>query len=351
MSGSTIPYQLRVNKAVDRYVFLDLLNKINRFIPIEKASYVGFGSFSLEDFKYIHSQLGISKMVSLEMDPLVYERQKFNIPLNCIESHNMSSSEYIEAFNSDTEETIITWLDYTAPDQLREQIEEFQLLLLKSKKHDILKITLNAHASSYYDQNSYYKDMILYYSEVASFYGKEKKVPPAKELQAKRQDKIQNMLGSLFPQSEVNVEMMTGRKLPQAISQIVKFAVNISLEGDPDIHFQPLTIFSYADGQTMLTITGILLQRDEIDAFFEATDLKKWKIANLDWNEPRLINIPNLTLKEKMLVDSLLPHHDIDEIQKELNFKFAKKTSESRQMIQNYIDFYRYQPFFSRIIF
>lgn len=58
MSGASIPYHLRPNKAIDRYAFLELLSKVDRYIDcdISQYKYVGFGGHSLEDFKYIHSR-------------------------------------------------------------------------------------------------------------------------------------------------------------------------------------------------------------------------------------------------------------------------------------------------------
>ena len=67
-TATSIPYQLRQNKVVDRYAFVELLELINRFNNISTYKYVGFGSHSLEDFKYLHYKFGITKMVSLEQD-------------------------------------------------------------------------------------------------------------------------------------------------------------------------------------------------------------------------------------------------------------------------------------------
>jgi len=65
MSGTSIPYHLRQNKAIDRYAFLELLSRIDRFCNITEYSYIGFGGHSLEDFKYVHSRFGINNMTSI----------------------------------------------------------------------------------------------------------------------------------------------------------------------------------------------------------------------------------------------------------------------------------------------
>ena len=128
MSGSTIPYQLRPNKAVDRQIFIDLLTKLNKWIDISNSQYIGFGSFVLEDFKNFHFQLGIYKMTSIEIDVETFKRQKFNQPLTCIDLQMMSSGDFISGYQQNNDDTAIFWLDYTNPSDLRNQIEEFQNL-------------------------------------------------------------------------------------------------------------------------------------------------------------------------------------------------------------------------------
>ena len=67
MSGGTVPYHLRQNKAIDRSLFIDLLARLNRCRDISDYTYIGFGGPFLEDFKSVHSFTGISKMISIEM--------------------------------------------------------------------------------------------------------------------------------------------------------------------------------------------------------------------------------------------------------------------------------------------
>jgi len=67
-SGSTIPYHLRQNKAVERVLFEEQLKLVSTWLesleatPIEKYRYIGFGGPFLEDFKSIHRNLKIEDM-------------------------------------------------------------------------------------------------------------------------------------------------------------------------------------------------------------------------------------------------------------------------------------------------
>ncbi len=329
MSGASIPYHLRPNKAIDRYAFLELLLKVDRYIncDISQYKYVGFGGHSLEDFKYIHSRFAISNMVSIEEDAEVYSRQKFNQPHNCIDCLHKSSDDFLNEFQR-TDPTII-WLDYVKPSKLREQIEEFQATLGKLDPLDIIKITVNSHAASYVPSD---------------------KKMDSSTLKNVRIEKLNTMLGEIFPSTDVTLDMMTERKFPEALCLVLKRAANLAMVGKSDIYFQSLTAFSYADGQQMLTVTGILLEKTKKQEFFDQTNIDKWKLSNINWKEPRRINVPDLTIKERLHIDSLLPNSQAKAIQDGLGFLFDSKESISIEMLETYILFYRQSPYFSRIL-
>ena len=289
---------MRQNKAIDRYAFIELLSKIDSYCGISKYKYIGFGGHSFEDFKYIHSRFAINDMTSIEQNKEVHKRQKFNKPHNCINCLLKSSNDFINEFQAD-KETII-WLDYTTPSQIRFQIDEIQSVVSKLAHSDIVKITLNAHSSSY-----------------------------STDSHEKRFNTLKNKLGDLFPIADVTSEMMTEAKFPEALCLILKFAIDSSLQGFPDIIFQPLSLFSYRDGQTMLTITGIILEKDKAEDFFGKTNIKNWELSNTNWTKPYSINVPDLTIRERLYIDSLLPNNGVDEIQKSLNSLFHDEEGES----------------------
>ncbi|MCC3408854.1 MAG: hypothetical protein JGK17_25420 [Microcoleus sp. PH2017_10_PVI_O_A] len=327
MTGASIPYHLRLNKAIDRYAFLESLAKIDRYCSISKYKYIGFGGHSLEDFKYIHSRFGICNMISIEQDIEVYKRQIFNQPHNCIECLQQSSSQFINEFQR-REETII-WLDYVRPSELLKQIEEFQDTLKKLDALDIIKITVNAHPASYVPSQ---KDM-------SSF-----------DLKDARINHLKTVLGDIFPSADVIPDMMTEKNFPEALCLVLKYAANKAMQGQQDIYFQPLTAFSYADGQQMLTVTGIILERNKMQEFFDQTNIDKWELSNRDWKPPQRINVPDLTIKERLHIDSRLPNFEAKTIQDELGFLFDSKEKVSLEMLETYVLFYRQSPYFSRIL-
>ncbi|MBN3883276.1 MAG: hypothetical protein HWQ44_09885 [Nostoc sp. JL34] len=327
MSGTSIPYHLRQNKAIDRYAFMELLSKVDKFCDISEYSYIGFGGHSLEDFKYVHSYFRISNMISIEEDEEVYKRQKFNQPHNCIDCLLKPSSDFINDFQR-TNGTII-WLDYTKPSGLRNQIEEFQAIINKLLPSDIIKITLNAHAASYLPAQSGAR---------------------SDEIQKLRLEELRRRLGDIFPSAEVTTDMMTQKRFPEVLCLVLKFAANLATQGRYDVYFQPISSFSYSDGQEILTVTGIILEKEQEISFFDKTNIKQWKLSNTNWGNPQRIDVPNLTVKERLYIDALLPNSEAEAIQENLGFLFDKNDKLSLEMLKTYVMFYRQSPFFSRIL-
>lgn len=327
MSGGYVPYRLRQNKAVERLAFLELLRKLNRHeaCHILDYSYTGFGGPSLEDFKVLHSSFGIKKMVSLEGDRRIHKRQEFNKPVSCIECRNEKSADFLTTFQR--REASIVWFDFTSAKDLRVQVEEFQNLLTKLAEYDVAKITLNANPSNLVNSTE----------------------AQGEELFKLRLVKLANKLDDLFTNA-VNVDMMSGTGFPNALVKIVQYATSKAMRPRSDMIFQPLTMFAYAYGQQMLTITGIILGKSEVNPFLKKTGVVRWQLANTGWGAPKEINVPDFSAKERIYVDAKLPKYSADTIHKWLGLQFSEKRSDSLEMMRIYTEFYRHSPYFSEVI-
>lgn len=303
---------------------------MDRFSPIAQYTYIGFGGHSLEDFKHLHDRFGLSEMISLESNVEVFKRQEFNKPYKCISIKNIDSQNFIDEHPWDEQKQTIVWLDYTEPSKLRIHLEEFQQVLRKLGNLDILKITLNANAASYAETKS---------SDFPD------------EINRRRINQLESLLGKedLFPSISVKEEMMTSKKFPHALVLILQHAAELALESFDNIYFQLLTCFSYADGQTMVTISGIILDKSKHGKFLEETEIQQWALSTTDWSAPTSINIPDLTIRERLFIDQLLPDLKPHEIQEQLGFMFGKE-NESLEMLETYIMFYRQSPYFSKIL-
>ncbi|NER00790.1 MAG: hypothetical protein F6K30_29530, partial [Cyanothece sp. SIO2G6] len=195
---------------------------------------------------------------------------------------------------------------------------------------DIVKITLNANADSYYPK--------VGGADVDN-----------SEILRQRIKALEDKLQECFPEGTITEEMMLPKEFPYALTLIVMHNANLAMREQSGLSFQPLAIFSYADGQTMLTIAGILLEDDTVQDFFDCTGIERWDLSNTDWSEPKEIGIPDFTVKEKIAVDSLLPSSDKYEIHKKLGILFHESPTKSEKLLDTYIAFYRQSPYFSSV--
>ena len=149
MNGGQVAYNLRPNKFVERQLFVELLTKVCMEGP-EKYVYVSLGGPQLEDQRLVHQRLGLKNLVSLEADPVIYERQLFNRRPSFIKCCNNSTADFVTDFDAFTNvynngEEFIIWLDYAEANARHQQVNEYETLLSQLKDGDLIKITMNAN--------------------------------------------------------------------------------------------------------------------------------------------------------------------------------------------------------------
>lgn len=341
MSGEKVPYHLRQNKYVDRQLFVDVLAHINRVRDITAYLYISFGGPYLEDFKVIHSNFGNQKMLSLESEEWVYERQQFNVPYGCIDCENLKSDEFLEQFDDFiirySAANILVWLDYARADKLRMQLNEFAALIQHARSFDIIKLTINANPASMGER-------IV-------------KIPPetAEELRTRQLEKLKLKLGDYLPAGVTTDDMEQSRYATVLLSSI-RIAAHEGIKGSPNLILQPLTAFVYQDSlHQMLTATCIILEQGKSEAFLKNSGLGKYEFRSLDWKEPIKINVPYLSVKEKFYLDNMLFRNtrksDRSRLKSgaALKVKLAKNEDDATQMLRQYFLFYRYYPHYHRI--
>lgn len=335
MSGGWLPYHLRKNKAIDRAIFMEFLSKLNSYKPLSGYGYIGFGAIHLEDFKLIHSMFNINDLTCIEIDKIIHERQRFNLPLACINLEPSSSDSYIANFFP--EKNYIVWLDYANPRQLKQQLNEFFALLQKMNPYDVVKITLNANPNSIIDEKQYR----IIKKTLNENYQPE-------ELYEKRLNDIKEKLDEYFPQ-KIDSSMMNKKKYPSVLCKALELAAESALNGTNNL-FIPISSFVYSDSENqMLTFTGSIINSTVKDEFVTKLDLLKWDYSCDSWGPPQIIDIPDLTLKERLTIDTFLPCENPDEIVGSLNIKFDPNDEKSLEKLKNYIRYYRHYPFFSKV--
>src|SRR6185437_5623549 len=145
-TGSSLPYRLRPNKAVDRELFLSLLLRLAPTLSLERYHYVGLGGPFLEDFRLVHARLGIGRMTCIESEEAVHKRQKFNQPIASMECLYSTLEDYLDTYDFET--PAIVWFDYTEPKAVTTQIQRFSRTIGTVPLRSVLRVTLNANPDS-----------------------------------------------------------------------------------------------------------------------------------------------------------------------------------------------------------
>lgn len=263
MSGANIPYHLRPHKSIDRRLFLDLLMRYERFKPLHEAVYVSMGAYSLEDHKLIHRHLGIRRLIAFDYDVKIVQRQQFNRPIEDCKCVKLSSGDAVSDFDGllaragfEDAEGAIVWLDYTSPNQIGAQLREFQTLLDAVAPGDVIRVTVNAHPATL--------------GEARNSDGSPK---PREQLNSERLATLKERVGDYLPAS-ISEDDVSTERLPVAISAAFATAAAKAFPPRQSRVFQPLSIVRYTDGQQMLSITGAVLLRSDVERMLGTLSLR-----------------------------------------------------------------------------
>jgi hypothetical protein len=311
-------YHLRTNKAVERMLFLELLHQLDRVLgelratSISNYTYVGLGGPYLEDFHLIHSTFGNRKMISLEVQEDVLTRQAINQPCSQITLTNQSTRDYIDDLRLGRTPSIV-WLDYSSQ-QWIEQLVECLDLIPKLAPMSILKVTLTGNTRTL-GKNPTERAQRL--SEMFADYGP-------------------------FETGDVKPERICG-----TIFRILRRSIS---DAAPDTQLRAvrsLASYEYNDGTPVLTTTIVVGPIAKVEKVTDA--IHQWPFSAVNWSQPRMINIPPLSLREKLAVDRLLPHAHPRTVINKLNLRFADKYEDSIAAMANYVELYRFVPYFVRM--
>lgn len=328
-------YRLRPNKHIDRQLFIQLLIGLSRIYKLSDYSYTGFGSYTFEDFRLLHENLNIKKMISLESEPDEYLRATYNCPYRCIKVKNINSTDYLSGLTiSDTEKNIF-WLDYSIANAVGQQLADLSTLLNLLNPYDIVRITLNANPSSLGNNNN------------------------PTTLQEYRLQRLRERVGSNYIPSDIGNVDMTSTNYPITLLKIIKAVSMESLDEIPPYRLNflfPLFSSVYSDGQQMVTFTGIVLNNHTEERKIRNI-LKTFDFINFSWDKPCVINIPPLTTKEIIEINKMLPPHKgqqrikkRDQILHKFPYLFGDRNN-GIPGLESYVSFYKHYPNFHHVSF
>lgn len=327
-AGSSLPYRLRPNKAVDRELFLSLLTRLAPKLSIEKYHYVGLGGPFLEDFRLVHARLGIAKMTCVETEQQVHKRQVFNRPVACVECVHTTLENFLD--ETDLETPAIIWFDYTEPKGITTQMERFARTIGTVAIGSVLRVTLNANPASLGTPEP--KELSV---EVDGEASEDRAMKPT--IQDWRLARFKERLGALFP-SGLGPDGMTFKTYGPSLLRALKLAVDNEALSFRDRQIIWAFATHYADGQAMVTAALIVAPSDdrEIEEL-----VKSWEFfTTID--APHRLDLPALSTLERLTMESN------DDAKGKLGF--ALPTSDmGADPFEVFKRFYRIYPHFSRV--
>ncbi len=327
-SFEKINYFLRPKKQIERKIFIEILQKIQKPLKtdISKYQYIGMGSIYYYDYILFHKFLGISEMISLD-DKKCENRFKFNIPYDeIIKFYNKKTTEYL--LHNDIRENSIIWFDYDSKFlryhskmkgnhfiNLNESILEDLKIVSQKCKHNVFYIiTLNINMS--------YRIFEL---------------KPFREYFVNKLNT--NLSGDFLKQENISYENYP-KIIQNLIVNIIKNAGQFN-----KVKFNKLFSFVYQDGTPMFTFGGLFSDDKIPDSVYKCSDY-----IFKDEFDIKKIDVPILTYKEKLMLDKSLNYfqNSIEKLQigNELEKKVIEKLGFEikYEELKNYIEYYRYYP-------
>jgi len=327
-AGSSLPYRLRPNKAVDRELFLSLLMRLAPKLALEKYHYVGLGGPFLEDFRLVHGRLGIAKMTCIEVEEQIHKRQLFNRPIASIECVHKTLEDFLD--ESDFGTPTIIWFDYTEPKRITTQIERFARTIGTVPIGSILRVTLNANPTSLGSPDS--KDLSV---EIEGEVSEDRSEKPT--IQEWRLARLKERLGALFP-SGLTAEGMTFKTYGLSLLRAMKLAVDNEALSFRDRRVVWALATHYADGQPMVTAALVVAPKDDTSI----DDLVKgWEFYATP-DVPHRFDLPALSTLERLTMESN------DDAKARLGFELPSSDM-GTDPFEVFKKFYRIYPHFSRV--
>lgn len=309
-------YNHRPAKTVERKIFIELLKEIYGVVDARHCTYIGFGSPFFVDFRMIHKELGIKRMINIENKTEDQARFEFNKPFSCIQLCWGNSTDVL--IDIDWNGKKIIWLDYD------ETLKTYML-----EDVDIIFSNIEPGSFYFYSCNS---SLPRFYDKVNQVY---------------KVDEFKQEFGDYVP-FDLTSQMLTGSQSPFLIRRMVFSRINHILEqrnailddGNKLVYNQ-MFLLTYRDRAPMISTGGIVTTRSESES------LNKSKVLSLPYVRTRDqvldIESPVLTNSEIDLINTHLPKA------KSRFLKLKKLKFIPEQELEKYYSIYRYYPSFVEI--
>lgn len=308
------PYQLRTNKAIDRFMLVEAMRYLVRPNDEGRYTYYSLGGPYLEDFRLMHENFPKMHLVSLELDPETYKRQKFHLPCRRIRLLNLDFGSFLARYDSRDKKSVF-WLDFVGLEY--SEVEDFMSLLGKVASGSVIKVTLRAEPSDFHEEE--------------------------------KENEFKQKFAAILPSSDVAVPR-DSESLATLLQDMMRIAAQQALPSATGFVYQPISSFCYKDGDGIFTLTGIVCPRGEAERVRNL--YSNWRFANLNWSKPKRIDVPFLSTKERLHLQRHLPcaNDAGTRLCNILKYSIDVDREAALAKMAQYADFYSYFPYFMKAI-
>lgn len=330
MAASHPPYHLRTNKAVDRLLFVDQIARV-RPPGISTGSYHSLGGPFMEDLRLVHRRFPHMRLVCIESDKQTHKRQQAHRFTRHLETHHRTFAQFL-THQYEPEPGDVFWLDFTEFN-LR-CISDFQELLRQIPEQSLVRITVRCEPPI--------NERVLVGH-----------VEPEKveKLKLDAYKKLKGEIDKFIPPEWTEVDPVGYGEYAVFVQQILRLSISDVLDKANDREFLHIDSMRYEDGTWMLSLTGLICLRSNIRN--EVSRLKAAKILpDPGWQRvPGLINVPHLSMQERIALDQKLPVSQAATgkmLQRRLGYWVGNSEKNSEEALRQYAKYYQEYPSFVR---
>lgn len=294
-SFERLNYLTRPNKSVERKLLFETIVRLSSFSNLSSYRYVGFGSMWFADFLFVHRLLGISDMWSIE-HPENEARANFNKPYRSINVKPGLSTDVLKGLSgTDWAKPMVAWLDYDGM-LSKNVVSDVSLLCENAREGSIIIFSVNANRHLY-RKSLQNKPPLTAAAKIRDFLG--------------QHSIAQNFVTVKGPKGNPNE--VPEEDFPQFLAESLlthiahKLAVSGRTNNVSGLTFVPMFNFCHRDGAEMVTVGGAIWPTTRIKEVQGAVEALTEVDATTSTPKHRRLDLIQLTLKEKIALDLLLP--------------------------------------------
>lgn len=294
-SFDRVNYLLRPNKHIERKLIFDRLMRMRSQISFINHRYIGLGSLWFVDFVLAHRALQVTEMLSIECEAEIAPRMEFNKPYSTIEVRAGFSIDVLsEMVDAEWSRPHVVWLDYDGClDEM--VVQDLDLLLRRLAPNSVLIISINANRKSYR--------------------------PPTGQpgINSPSLNTISELVGSDTPPTHYQTvgagayKDVSDDEFPAFLADTIlnlmkrKFRLSGRQEGETPLQFLPAFNFCHHDGTNMVTLGGVICPPERCTKLTGELPELAAPLNEAGNISQTLLNLSQLTAKEKITLDRLLP--------------------------------------------